>query len=343
MPNFFATTRYNVPYISTHHSHNRFAGRAKVRDRKRPRDETDSEDEIVTGSDGMEELHRFCSQCFPPPTISTPGAILRRNRQLLKEEDLWPDDDLDDFRYGMFHCAMLRGHKDCMMEMHKRGIGSEFSPMGRSNFAPHLAILTDQRPDMLTFLHQLGHDFRNTSMAVAQAIVDADDDDDAAVEVVELVVHEFGAVFHQWSLLQFLKMSKLHLVARRFDRNALSGAREVAFMEYTTRWDRPAEQLHWVLLEVIRLDRPDLLHQLLMMAAEDNAPSFLELRSPVVLPAAVLRYTMSVVDHPVVLPEAVQSFMTNVVGTPPYANAFKVAKVDVVGSLLSRQVEMGLV
>ena len=33
----------------------------------------------------------------------------------------------------LFQCAMLRRHKDCMMEMHKRGIGSEYSPMGCYN------------------------------------------------------------------------------------------------------------------------------------------------------------------------------------------------------------------
>ena len=181
---------------------------------------------------------------------------------------------------------------------------------------------------MLRFLYQLDHDFQKTAWVAAQV----KGDDDGTVETVELVVHQFGATLNPWVILEFLSESKLHLVFRRLEINTLSDAGRTAMAEFTGRWDHPTFLLRGVVPEIISRDRPDLLHQLVvllnMQGGYVEGSSWLDL--PVVWPASILRY------------------MGGAMGILPYY-AFKTAlrgpprSPDVVGSLLSSRLALSLV
>ena len=278
LPNFFATSRHNVPYLSAAGLANKVS--ANHRERKRPRDGAVNEEpprsvgDAEANSDAS-RLHEICSRCFPPPTMATSKVVIGRNCQLLKDEGLWPiNPHLKRFRPGMFQCAMLRGHKECMLEMHKRGIGDEYSAVGELNFpdapdgmsnvyAPHLEILTRRDPSMLHTLYQLGHHFLDTAM-VAVHTVGADEE---AENVLKLVVHEFGAKLHQRALLALLCKSKMDLVSRIFDQKSLSGVRNDAFetLFCTLLEDDPSCMLQDLLHTLLSEDRTALISRLVAM------------------------------------------------------------------------------
>ena len=325
IPNFFATTRYNVPFISTLHSHNRFR-------RKRARDETedvrdagDSNSPLHTRSvvacgDEADQLHRFCPKCFPPSNLSRPRDILSRNRELLTSDGFFLKEYL---RYGMFHCAMLRGHKECMLEMHQRGIGGEYSSIETTlSFlgAPHLAITTQQPPDMLRLLYQLGHSFSNTAMiAIPEKGAGKDAD-----ETLQLV-HQFGAELYLWVVIKLLEESKLHVLSRALDPESLTGVRRKVFDGLVSQNSSPGGKLLQALFDVINRDRPDLLHRLYLFLGDMDPKS-----------CAALAWVI-----PKDVPPAIQRYMSRVIGRPPSGDAL--LSHEAVGTLLSSPIALELV
>ena len=267
-PNFFATSNFNVRYISTSESSNKQA-------RKRPREDgsgADGDGESYGGPmkrcpatpTEMEALHTFCPKCFPSPRdAQSARTMMNRNRKQLEEEGVLPRGYLPpghttyrvamrDLGFKMFHCAMFRGHKDCMLEMHKRGIGGEYDYAGKSyETATTLAVLTHQDPEMLQFLYQLGHGFRDAALNATEF------DRPIQEETLPRVIHHFGAKLQPFLLLRLWESSKMHLLCRVFHRDNLRGSRGAVVASTGDWWDRPADALTDLLGELLEPQLPD--------------------------------------------------------------------------------------
>ena len=233
-PNFLATTMYNVNWVSTAHSHNnRVRRRLTHRYGKRPREDDGADDFFRVRIRGylrkanpkdMERLHNeVCPRCFPIFSATTPEV--RQLYQQLIDEGLWQSDPTrKEFWLGLFQCAMLRGHKDCMLEMHKRGIGGEYAPFAGSVYAPNLAVMLSAYPDMLRLLYQMGHDFRDV-------VLDSNLEDDDIADALQFAVQMGGAQLTVLLMTYLFENSKLHMFTQSFDRTSWTQARSAAFDE----------------------------------------------------------------------------------------------------------------
>ena len=292
--NFFASSQYNVSYFSTGYSRNTQSTKGL---RKRPRDSEDvgllswNETKLLLdrkANEGdlleeqlaadVEKLHKMCPKCFPP-SMADPTAILLRNRRILEAEGCWPlNPSLQEMEYSIFHCAMLRGHKECMLAMHRRGIQDENFPVGDWWGLTDVEMCTRQDPSMLRFLYQLGHEVSFPSDELAELLFEVTPlPDPLLLEAVFLC----GARFNSAVLLVLLENGKLPLFRQLFHRASLSG------------FNLLYNELVKLVPKLFDIDSPDLLHRLVGLFPElrNEVESWLDDPSP--FPVSLHRYLVT--------------------------------------------------